>query len=89
MDQETADTSEEPIFQKVRSRDPVHAGDNEICKVLSFTRSSRDPDSPSLFQLANVDRGEIKHIHSAEVKEIFTTYEKEVKQRSENPNSYD
>ena len=80
MDQETADTSEEPLSLKVRPRDTVLVGENGICKVLSFTVGSRDPDAPSLFQVANVDTGEITHIHLAEVKEIVSTYEQEVKQ---------
>ena len=89
MDQETTDRSDEPLFLKVRSRDTVLVGDGEICKVLSFVGGSRDPYAPSLFQLANVDTGEIKHIHAAEVKEIVSTYEQEVKQRLESPTSYD
>jgi len=39
--------------------------------------------------VANVDTGEIKYIHAAEVKEIVSTYEQEVKQRLESPSSYD
>ena len=77
MDQKNFDTSEEPLFLKVRSRDTVLVGENEICKVLSFTGRSRDPDAPSLFQVANVDTGEIKHVHAAEVKEIVCRWEKE------------
>ena len=84
-----ADQENDPQFLKVRSRDTVLVGENEICKVLSFTGGSRDPDAPSLFQVANVDTGEIKHIHAAEVKEIVSTYEQEVKQRLESPTSYD
>ena len=72
------------LLLKVKYRDTL-IGVNEICKVLSFTRGSRDPDSPTLFQSSNVDRGEIKHFHAAEVKEIVTTYEQEVKQRLESP----
>ena len=68
---------EEPLFLKVKSRDTVLVGEDEICKVLSFVGGSRDPDAPSLFQVANVDTGEIKHIHAAEVKEIVSTYEQE------------
>ncbi|MFL2867334.1 MAG: DUF3104 domain-containing protein [Prochlorococcus marinus] len=83
MDQKNFDTSEEPLFLKVRSRDTVLVGENEICKVLSFTGGSRDPDAPSLFQVANVDTGEIKHVHAAEVKEIVSTYEEEVQQRQQ------
>ena len=80
MDQIT-DTSEEPLFLKVKSRDTVLVGENEICKVLSFIGGSRDPDAPSLFQVANVDTGEIKHIHAAEVKDIVCTYEEQVQKR--------
>ena len=67
MDQKIFDTSEEPLFLKVRSRDTVLVGENEICKVLSFTGGSRDPDASSLLQVANVDTVEIKHIHAAEI----------------------
>ena len=82
MDQ-NIDISEEPLFLKVRSRDTVLVGDIEICKVLSFIGGSRDPDAPSLFQVASVDTGAIKHIHAAEVKEIVSTYEEEVQQRQQ------
>ena len=81
------DQENEPLFLKVKSRDTVLVGEDEICKVLSFTGGSRDPDAPSLFQVANVDTGEIKHIHAAEVKEIVSTYEQEVKLRLESPTS--
>ena len=70
-----------PLFSSVRSGDTILIGENEICKVLSFTGGSRDPDAPSLFQVANVDTGEIKTIHAAEVKEIVSTYEQEVMKR--------
>ena len=80
-----ADQENDPLFLKVRSRDTVLVGENEICKVLSFTGGSRDPDAPSLFQVANVDTGEIKHIHAAEVKEIVSTFEQEVQKRLESP----
>ena len=85
MDQKNTDINEEPLFLKVKSRDTVLVGEDEICKVLSFTGGSRDPDAPSLFQVANVDTGEIKHIHAAEVKEIVSTYEQEVMKRLESP----
>ena len=68
---------EEPLFLKVKSRDTVLVGEDEICKILSFVGGSRDPDAPSLFQVANVDTGEIKHVHAAEVKEIVCSWEKE------------
>ena len=82
------DQENQPLFLTVKSRDTVLVGEDEICKVLSFVGGSRDPDAPSLFQVANVDTGEIKHIHAAEVKEIVSTYEQEVKQRLESPTSY-
>ena len=83
------DQENEPLFLNVKSRDTVLVGKDEICKVLSFVGGSRDPDAPSLFQVANVDTGEIKHIHAAEVKEIVSTYEQEVKQRLESPTPTD
>jgi len=67
----------EPLFLKVRSRDTVLVGEDEICKVLSFVGGSRDPDAPSLFQVANVDTGEIKIVHAAEVKEIVCSWEEQ------------
>ena len=68
---------EEPLFLKIRSRDTVLVGEDEICKVLSFVGGSRDPDAPSLFQVANVDTGEIKIVHAAEVKEIVCSWEEQ------------
>jgi len=68
---------EDPLFLQVKSRDTVLVGEDEICKVLSFAGGSRDPDAPSLFQVANVDTGEIKHVHAAEVKEIVCTWEQQ------------
>ena len=67
---------EEPLFLKVKSRDTVLVGEDEICKVLSFIGGSRDPDAPSLFQIANVDSGEIRWIHGEEVTEIVSKYQK-------------
>ena len=74
---------DDPVFLKVKPGDAVLVGKDEICKVLSFTGGSRDPDAPSLFQVANVDTGEIKYIHAAEVKEIVSTYEEEVEKRQQ------
>ena len=68
---------EEPLFLKVRSRDTVLVGEDEICKVLSFVGGSRDPEAPSLFQVTNVDTGEIKHVQAAEVKEIVCRWEQQ------------
>ena len=77
------DKENELLFLKVKSRDTVLVGEGEICKVLSFVGGSRDPDAPSLFQVANVDTGEIKHIHAAEVKEIVCTYEQMQQQQQQ------
>ena len=79
------DQENEPLFLSVKSRDTVLVGEDEICKVLSFVGGSRDPDAPSLFQVANVDTGEIKFVHGEEVREIVSTYEEEVKKRLDSP----
>ena len=55
MDQKNTDTSDEQLFLKVKSLDTVLAGENEIRKVLAFTASFRDPDAPSIFQVAYAD----------------------------------
>ena len=65
MDHKNTDTSDEPIFLKLKSRDTVLIGENEIYKVLAFTVGSKLPDDPSLFQVANVDTGEIKPVYAA------------------------
>ena len=85
MDQKIFDTSEEPLFLKVRSRDTVLVGENEICKVLSFIGGARDPRAPTIFQVANFDTGEIKFVHGEEVREIVCTYEAEIQKRLESP----
>ncbi len=74
---------EEPLFLKVKSRDIVLVGEDEICKVLSFVGGARDPLAPTLFQVANVDTGEIKFVHGEEVREIVSTFEQEVQKRLE------
>ena len=79
------DQENKPLFLKVKSRDTVLVGENEICKVLSFVGGSRDPLAPSLFQVANVDTGEIKFVNGKEVKEIVCTYESEIQKRLESP----
>ena len=76
---------EEPLFLKVKSRDTVLVGEDEICKVLSFVGGARDPLVPTLFQVVNIDTGEIKFVHGEEVKEIVCTYEAEVHKRLESP----
>ena len=70
---------ENPLFLQVKSRDTVLVGEDEICKVLSFVGGARDPLAPTLFQVANVDTGEIKFVHGEDVREIVSTYEEQVK----------
>ncbi len=76
---------EDPLFLKVKSRDTVLIGEDEICKVLSFVGGARDPLAPTLFQVANVDTGKIKFVHGEEVIEIVCTYKAEVQKRLESP----
>tara|TARA_Y100001968_G_C19116666_1_gene599884 strand:- start:458 stop:676 length:219 start_codon:yes stop_codon:yes gene_type:complete len=67
-------------FLKVKPGEAVLIGEDEIAKVLTFIGGSRDPDAPTLFQVANVDTGEIKFVHAAEVKEIVSSYQQQQKQ---------
>tara|TARA_B100001250_G_scaffold55526_1_gene42936 strand:- start:858 stop:1067 length:210 start_codon:yes stop_codon:yes gene_type:complete len=67
----------EPVFLKVKSGDTVLIGQDEIVKVISFVGGARDPDAPTLFQVSNVDSGEIKYINAAEVKEIIAARKEE------------
>jgi len=55
---------------------------DQIGKVLTFVSGSRDPDAPSLFQIANVDSGEIRWIHGVEVTEIVAEYRTTIKKPS-------
>ena len=65
----------EPEFLKVKPGDTVLVGKDEIVKVVSFVGGARDPDSPTLFQVANVHSGEIKFVHGEEVKQILSKSE--------------
>ena len=65
----------QPEFLKVKPGDTVLIGENEIAKVLSYVGGARDPDAPTLFQVANVDSGEIKFVHGEEVKQILSKRE--------------
>tara|TARA_Y100001968_G_C19213702_1_gene646062 strand:+ start:557 stop:766 length:210 start_codon:yes stop_codon:yes gene_type:complete len=62
------ETEEEPLFLKVKSRETVLIGKDEISKVLSFVGGVRDPLGTTLFQVANVDIGEIKFVHGGDSK---------------------
>tara|TARA_Y100001968_G_C18835444_1_gene471078 strand:+ start:15 stop:212 length:198 start_codon:yes stop_codon:yes gene_type:complete len=57
-------------FLKVKPGDTVLIDEDEKAKVLSFVGGARDPDSPTLFQVANINTGEIHYINADEVKEI-------------------
>ena len=65
----------EPEFLKVKPGDTFLVGEDEIAKVLSFVGGARNPDAPSLFQVLNVDSGEIKFVHGEEVKQILSKRE--------------
>ena len=74
---------EDPLFLQVKSMDTVLVGEDEICKVLSFVGGARDPLAPTIFQVANVDTGEIKFVHGEEVREIVSTHAQEAQKRLE------
>jgi len=70
---------DEPVFLKVRLGDAVLYKKNQIGKILTFVGGSRDPDVPTLFQIANVDSGEICWIHGEEITEIVSQYRTTIK----------
>ena len=74
---------EEPLFLKVKCGDAVLYENDQIGKVLTFIGGSRDPDAPSLFQIANVDSGEIRWIHGEEVTEIVSSYQQQMQQQQQ------
>ena len=59
-------------FLKVKPGDTVLVGEDVIAKVLSFEGGARDPAAPTLFQVANVDSGEIRWVHGEEVMGIVS-----------------
>ena len=59
----------------IKLGDTFVVGKDEIAKVLSFVGGAIDPDSPTLFLVANVDSGEIKFVHGEEVKQILSKSE--------------
>ena len=73
---------DEPLFLKVRLGDAVLYEKDQIGKILTCIGGSRDPDAPTLFQIANVDSGEISWIHGEEVKEIVSEYRTTIKKPS-------
>ena len=71
-----------PLFLKVKCGDAVLYEKDQIGKVLTFVGGSSDPDAPSLFQIANVDSGEIRWIHGEEVTGIVSEYRTTIKKPS-------
>ena len=69
----------EPLFFKVRLGDAVLYEKDQIGKVLTFVGCSRDSYAPSLFQIANVDSGEIRWIPCEEVTDIVSEYRTTIK----------
>jgi len=59
----------------IKLGDTFVVGKDEIAKVLSFVGGAIDPDSPTLFHVANVYSGEIKFVHGEEVKQILSKSE--------------
>ena len=74
--------TETPLFLKVKCGDAVLYEKDKIGKVITFVGCFRDPDAPSLFQIANVDSGEIRWIHGEEVTEIVAEYRTTIKKPS-------
>ncbi len=68
-----------PLFLKVKSGDAVLYEKDQIEKGLTFIGGSRDLDAPTLFQIANVDSGEIRWIHGEEVTDILNEYRTTIK----------
>ena len=71
-----------PLFLKVKCGDAVLYEKDQIGKVLTFVGGSSDPDAPSLFQIANVDSGEICWIHGEEVTDMVSEYRTTIKKLS-------
>ena len=68
-----------PLFLKVKTGDAVLYEADQIGKVITLIGGSRDPDAPTLFQIANVDSGEIRWIHGEEVTKIVIKYRTTIK----------
>ena len=71
-----------PLFLKFRPGDAVLYEKDQIGKILTFVGGSRDPYAPTLFQIANVDSGELSWIHGEEVTEIVAEYRTTIKKPS-------
>ena len=73
---------DEHLLLKVGLGDAVLYEKDQIGKILTFIGGSREPDAPTLFQIANVDSGEIRWIHGEEVTEIVSEYRTIIKKPS-------
>ena len=73
---------DESQFLKVRLGDAVLYEKAQIGKILAFIGGSRDSDAPTLFQIANVDSGEIHWVHGEGVTEIVSQYRTVIKMPS-------
>ncbi len=70
---------DETLFLKVRPSDAVLYEADQLGKVLTFIGGSRDPGAPTIFQIANVDSGQIRWIHGEEVTEMVSKYRPTIK----------
>ena len=59
-------------FLKAKYGDTDLIGEDEIAKALTFIGGSNDQATPTLFQTANVDKGEIHWVKAEEVRGIFS-----------------
>tara|TARA_B100000214_G_scaffold321514_1_gene257101 strand:+ start:304 stop:579 length:276 start_codon:yes stop_codon:yes gene_type:complete len=71
-----------PLFLKVRPGDAVPYEADQIGKVLTFISGPRDQDALTLFQIVNLDSGEIRWVHSEKVSEIVCKYRTSIKKPS-------
>ncbi len=73
---------DEPLFLSVKGGDAFLYEKDQIGKVLTFIGGSIDPAAPTLFQIANLDSGEIRWIDGEEVIEIVSEYRTKIKKPS-------
>ena len=71
-----------PLFLKIRPGDAVLYEKDQIGKILAFIGGLRDPEASTLFQIANLDSGEIRWINGEEVTEIVSEYRTTIKKPS-------
>ena len=63
----------EPEFMQAKVSKSVLINGEKVFKIISIIGCARDPDAPTLFQVENVDTGEIKFVHAAGVKQILNS----------------